>query len=319
MSHKGAHRGGAGSRRPHDGTDVPDAAGIPTCSATGQSSTSGFDFGDSGEPWSAASRAGGSAAGDQRGLKTFALYFPSRSACSVVRLCIDRRSWTGSAARHVDQQGRSGDGVTAAAASASSRRGASSGRKRRYVSTGQFPDAGGGKTRKFRVVPIKPPHQHATRGLRDQLPRRHGAVAGGHTLVLELHRLHRHDIDRRGGSFHSDRMRVVQGQREGDAIFYDLTLEDPGGIGGAARCSRHESCGGRRAGSVVHLGTWQLRHKFRRGGARVPRGHTPAARTTSGVRPKPIALFELRLCGSRESRHHQDRLGPDRRSGRHSR
>ena len=92
---------------------------------------------------------------------------------------------------------------------------------------GQFPDAGGGYP-EFRVVPTDarqhgPDAQYANKYFGDTVGRWEGD-----TLVLDSIGFVDTTWIGRGGYFHSDEMHIVEKfRREGDAIFYDLTLEDP--------------------------------------------------------------------------------------------
>ena len=92
---------------------------------------------------------------------------------------------------------------------------------------GQFPDAGGGYP-EFRVVPIDG-RQH---GADARFAAKYfGETVGkweGDTLVLDSIGFIDTTWIGRGGYFHSDKMHIVEKfRREGDVIFYDLTLEDP--------------------------------------------------------------------------------------------
>jgi len=92
---------------------------------------------------------------------------------------------------------------------------------------GQFSDAGGGMA-EFRVVPTDgrphaPDAQYAFKYFGDTTGR-----WDGDTLVFDAIGFVDTTWIGRGGYFHSDKMHVVEKfRREGDAIFYDLTLEDP--------------------------------------------------------------------------------------------
>ena len=92
---------------------------------------------------------------------------------------------------------------------------------------GQFPDAGGGYP-EFRVVPIDgrnhgPDAQYAATYFGDTV-----GHWEGDTLVLDSIGFVDTTWIGRGGFFHTDKMHIVETfKREGDAIFYDLTLEDP--------------------------------------------------------------------------------------------
>ncbi|HEY7191019.1 MAG TPA: hypothetical protein VH436_30915 [Vicinamibacterales bacterium] len=91
---------------------------------------------------------------------------------------------------------------------------------------GQYPDAGGGYP-EFRVIAIGGQHgpdaQYAAKYFGDTVARWEGD-----TLVLDEIGFIDTTWIGRGGYFHSDQMHVVEKfRREGDAIFYDLTLEDP--------------------------------------------------------------------------------------------
>jgi hypothetical protein len=92
---------------------------------------------------------------------------------------------------------------------------------------GQFSDAGGGLA-EFRVIPTDdrkhgPDAQYANTY--------YGDTVGhweGDTLVLDSIGFVDTTWIGRGGYFHSDKMHIIEKfKREGDAIFYDLTLEDP--------------------------------------------------------------------------------------------
>ncbi len=92
---------------------------------------------------------------------------------------------------------------------------------------GQFSDAGGGMA-EFRVVPTDgrqhaPDAQYAFKYFGDTTGRWEGD-----TLVFDSIGFVDTTWIGRGGYFHSDKMHIVEKfRREGDAIFYDLTLEDP--------------------------------------------------------------------------------------------
>jgi len=92
---------------------------------------------------------------------------------------------------------------------------------------GQFSDAGGGMA-EFRVVPTDdrkhpPDAQYAFKYFGDTTGR-----WDGDTLVFDSIGFVDTTWIGRGGYFHSDKMHVIEKfKREGDAIFYDLTLEDP--------------------------------------------------------------------------------------------
>jgi hypothetical protein len=92
---------------------------------------------------------------------------------------------------------------------------------------GQFSDAGGGLS-EFRVVPTDgrqhgPDARFAATYFGDTVGRWEGDV-----LVLDAVGFVDTTWIGRGGYFHSDKMHIVERfKREGDAIFYDLTLEDP--------------------------------------------------------------------------------------------
>jgi hypothetical protein len=92
---------------------------------------------------------------------------------------------------------------------------------------GQFSDAGGGMA-EFRVVPTDG-RQHAPDA---QYAFKYFGDTTGHwdgdTLVFDAIGFVDTTWIGRGGYFHSDKMHIVERfKREGDAIFYDLTLEDP--------------------------------------------------------------------------------------------
>ncbi len=92
---------------------------------------------------------------------------------------------------------------------------------------GQFPDAGGGYP-EFRVVPTDarqhgPDAKYANKYFGDTVGRWEGD-----TLVLDSIGFVDTTWIGRGGYFHTEEMHIVEKfRREGDAIFYDLTLEDP--------------------------------------------------------------------------------------------
>jgi hypothetical protein len=92
---------------------------------------------------------------------------------------------------------------------------------------GNFPDAGGGMP-EFRVIPI----DGRKHGENAQFAFKYfGDTVGrweGDTLVLDSIGFVDTTWIGRGGYFHTENMRIVEKfRREGDAIFYDLTLEDP--------------------------------------------------------------------------------------------
>jgi hypothetical protein len=92
---------------------------------------------------------------------------------------------------------------------------------------GQFPDAGGGYP-EFRVIPIDG-RQH---GQDARYANKYfGDTVGrwdGDTLVLDSIGFVDTTWIGRGGFFHTDKMHIVEKlKREGDAILYDVTLEDP--------------------------------------------------------------------------------------------
>src|SRR5687767_13213045 len=92
---------------------------------------------------------------------------------------------------------------------------------------GQFPDAGGGFP-EFRVVPTDA-RKH---GENAQFAFKYFGDTVGHwegdTLVLDSIGFVDTTWIGRGGYFHTENMHIVERfRREGDAIFYDLTLEDP--------------------------------------------------------------------------------------------
>jgi hypothetical protein len=92
---------------------------------------------------------------------------------------------------------------------------------------GQFSDAGGGMA-EFRVVPTDarphaPDAQYAFKYFGDTTGR-----WDGDTLVFDSIGFVDTTWIGRGGYFHSDKMHIVEKfKREGETIFYDLTLEDP--------------------------------------------------------------------------------------------
>jgi hypothetical protein len=92
---------------------------------------------------------------------------------------------------------------------------------------GQYPDAGGGFP-EFRVIPTDarkhgPDAQYAAKYFGDTV-----GHWEGDTLVLDSIGFVDTTWIGRGGYFHSDKMHIVERlKREGDVIFYDLTLEDP--------------------------------------------------------------------------------------------
>jgi hypothetical protein len=92
---------------------------------------------------------------------------------------------------------------------------------------GQFPDAGGGYP-EFRVIPIDgrqhgPDARYANKYFGDTVGRWEGD-----TLVLDSIGFVDTTWIGRGGFFHTDKMHIVEKlRREGDAILYDVTLEDP--------------------------------------------------------------------------------------------
>jgi hypothetical protein len=92
---------------------------------------------------------------------------------------------------------------------------------------GQFPDAGGGFP-EFRVIPIDG-RQHGPDAWFSA--KYFGDTVGkweGDTLVLDSIGFIDTTWIGRGGFFHSDKMHIVERlRREGDVLFYDLTLEDP--------------------------------------------------------------------------------------------
>jgi hypothetical protein len=92
---------------------------------------------------------------------------------------------------------------------------------------GQFSDAGGGMA-EFRVVPTDG-RQHPPDARFDY--KYFGDTVGrweGDTLVFDAIGFVDTTWIGRGGYFHSDKMHIIEKfKREGEAIFYDLTLEDP--------------------------------------------------------------------------------------------
>ncbi len=92
---------------------------------------------------------------------------------------------------------------------------------------GQFPDAGGGFP-EFRVIPIDGRDHGANAWFSAKY---FGDTVGrweGDTLVLDSIGFIDTTWIGRGGFFHSDKMHIVERlRREGDVLFYDLTLEDP--------------------------------------------------------------------------------------------
>jgi hypothetical protein len=92
---------------------------------------------------------------------------------------------------------------------------------------GQFPDAGGGMP-EFRVMPTDG-RKHGENA--EFAAKYFGDTVGhweGDTLVLDSIGFIDTTWIGRGGYFHSEKMHIVEKfRREGDAIFYDLTLEDP--------------------------------------------------------------------------------------------
>ena len=92
---------------------------------------------------------------------------------------------------------------------------------------GQFPDAGGGMP-EFRVIPI----DGRKHGENAEFSAKYFGDTVGHwegdTLVLDSIGFIDTTWIGRGGYFHTEQMHIVEKfRREGDAIFYDLTLEDP--------------------------------------------------------------------------------------------
>ena len=145
---------------------------------------------------------------------------------------------------------------------------------------GQFPDAGGGFP-EFRVIPIDgrqhgPDARYATKYFGDTVGRWEGD-----TLVLDSIGFIDTTWIGRGGYFHSDKMHIVERlKREGDAIIYDLTLEDPEVLVEPlvfpTRIMRRNAGGD--AGLI--LGTWQLRDGLRNRSGRL----TDSALRMSAVR-----------------------------------
>jgi hypothetical protein len=92
---------------------------------------------------------------------------------------------------------------------------------------GQFPDAGGGYP-EFRVIPIDGRQHGPDAGYANKY---FGDTVGrweGDTLVLDSIGFVDTTWIGRGGFFHTDKMRIVEKlRRDGDAILYDVTLEDP--------------------------------------------------------------------------------------------
>ena len=92
---------------------------------------------------------------------------------------------------------------------------------------GQFPDAGGGYP-EFRVVPTDA-RQHGPNA--NYASTYFGDTVGrweGETLVLDSIGFVDTTWIGRGGYFHTSDMHIIEKfRREGEAIFYDLTLEDP--------------------------------------------------------------------------------------------
>ena len=92
---------------------------------------------------------------------------------------------------------------------------------------GQFPDAGGGYP-EFRVIPVDgrqhgPDAKYANKYFGDTI-----GSWDGDTLVLDSIGFVDTTWIGRGGYFHSDKMHIVERlKREGDALIYDVTLEDP--------------------------------------------------------------------------------------------
>jgi hypothetical protein len=92
---------------------------------------------------------------------------------------------------------------------------------------GQFPDAGGGMP-EFRIIPT----DGRKHGENAEFSAKYFGDTVGHwegdTLVLDSIGFVDTTWIGRGGYFHTDQMHIVEKfRREGDAIFYDLTLEDP--------------------------------------------------------------------------------------------
>jgi hypothetical protein len=92
---------------------------------------------------------------------------------------------------------------------------------------GNFPDAGGGYP-EFRVIPIDGRQHGADAKFASKY---FGDTVGrweGDTLVLDSIGFVDTTWIGRGGFFHTDKMHIVEKlKREGDAILYDVTLEDP--------------------------------------------------------------------------------------------
>ena len=92
---------------------------------------------------------------------------------------------------------------------------------------GQFSDAGGGMA-EFRVIPTDNRQHSETARYANMY---FGETVGrweGDTLVLDAVGFVDTTWIGRGGYFHTDKMHVVEKfRREGDAIFYDVTVEDP--------------------------------------------------------------------------------------------
>jgi hypothetical protein len=91
----------------------------------------------------------------------------------------------------------------------------------------QYADAGGGLA-EFRVIPIDGrPHPETAKFERTYM----GITSGrweGDTLVLDSIGFIDTTWIGRGGYFHTDEMHIVEKfKREGDAILYDVTVEDP--------------------------------------------------------------------------------------------
>jgi len=91
----------------------------------------------------------------------------------------------------------------------------------------QYADAGGGLA-EFRVIPIDG-RQHAADA--KYANKYYGDTVGrweGDTLVLDSVGFVDTTWIGRGGFFHTDKMHIIEKlKREGDAIIYDVTLEDP--------------------------------------------------------------------------------------------
>jgi hypothetical protein len=104
-------------------------------------------------------------------------------------------------------------------------------------------DAGGGYG-EYRIIPTDGRSTRRTRSSSELLRDTVGHWEGD-TLVLDSIGFIDTTWIGRGGYFHSEKMHVVEKfKREGDAIFYDVTLEDP-------RCWRSRWCS-RRAWSAEH-------------------------------------------------------------------